>query len=254
MKKYIPFLLLDVKISRRIIILFEMIFWPLLSLFSLGLFTIFTNAPAEAESFLFTGVAAWSIIYFSQQSIARSFLSEYWHKTFKQTFSSPINLKDFIIGHWLYGILGAIIGFICIALAALLFFDFNFFSLGLHIPVIISLAVFSGLIIGSLMVALILLFGFRIDFLVWSIVDLIIFISGVYYSVTIFPYQIQVISRLFPIIYVLEGMRNALSNKPVLSIYLQGYFVVFVWLLIIFTLIKKTETYAKKTGFYQKYG
>jgi ABC-2 type transport system permease protein len=223
-------------------------------MFSLGLFTVFTNASDLVKTFLFTGVVGWSTVYFSQQSIGRSFLSEYWHRTFKQTFSSPINLKDFIIGHWLYGVLGSIIGFVSIAFATLLVFNFNLFSLGVYIPLTIGLAVLSGLIIGSIILSLILLLGFRVDFLVWSVVDIIIFISGTYYSVTVFPYQVQVISHLFPVIYVLEGMRGVLNNQTVLQTYLQGYFVAFIWLIMILILIKKMEIYAKKKGFYQRYG
>jgi len=252
--KYIPFVILDLKMSRKIILIFEMLFWPVISLSSLGFFAKFVDANYQMKLFLFTGAIGWSCVYFSHVAVNRGFLSELWDKTLKQTFSSPVSLRDFIIGHWLYGLIGSTIGFLFMSLATLFLFNFNMFNLGIYIPLTILLGSICGLIIGTVVVSLIVSVGRRIDFLALSIVDMIVFISGVYYSVNIFPQPIQIASHFFPVIYMLEGMRGILLTGIGLEIFIKGYLISLAWIAVILVLIKKIETYARKTGFYQRYG
>lgn len=253
-KKYWPFILVDIKMSRRIILIFEMIFWPLLSLASLGIFTLFVKSNFNVRLFLLTGAVGWSAIHFCQHAVGRGFLSEVWHDSMKQTFSSPINLRNFIIGHWMFGIIGSVIGFFVMSTVSLLFFNFNFFSLGIFIPVILLLAMLCSLIIGIVSLSLVLFFGMRVDFLVWSLTDMVVFISGVYYSITVFPPPVQFISHLFPVIYVFDGMRAVLTGLNATGIFLNGFVVALVWVLFGLFAIGKIEKYAKRTGFYERYG
>jgi ABC-2 type transport system permease protein len=253
-KKYWPFVLVDIKMSRRVILLFEMLFWPLMSLASLGLFTLFLKVSNIGKLFIFTGAIGWTFIHFCQHAIGRGFLSEVWHDSMKQTFSSPITLKNFIIGHWLWGIIGSIIGFTVMSTFALLIFNFNLFSLGVFIPVFMLLAALCGLIIGILSVSLVLFFGMRVDFLVWSLTDMVVFISGVYYSITVFPPSAQFIIHLFPVVYVFEGIRAALMGADALRIFLNGLIIAFFWVMLGLYVIKRIEKYAKRTGFYERYG
>ncbi len=254
MKKYIPFILTDFRAIRRVIWLFEIIFWPLMGLASFGVLTAFLKAGTELKTLLFTGIIGWSTINLAQTAISKGFMHELWDKSIKNIFSSPIKFTDFIIGHWIFGFLEIIAAFLLMSLMASVFFNFNIFSMGIFIPLTLGLIALSGLIIGIIAVSFILMFGLKVDFLVWSIVDMIVFISGVYYSVTVFPGWVQTISHLFPVIYVFEGMRQALAGSFALQTFVKGYVVAVVWVILMFLLSKKIETYARKTGFYQRYG
>jgi len=254
MKKYLPFIFTDLRAIRRVVWLFEMIFWPLIGLASFGILTTFINAGIEIKTLLFTGIMGWSTINLVQTAISKGFMHELWDKSIKNTFSSPIKFSDFVIGHWLFGILEAVVAFTLMALAAMFLFGFNIFSIGVYLPLGLGLIAISGLIIGIIAVSFILMFGLKVDFIVWSIVDMIVFISGVYYSVTVFPHAVQVISHFFPVIYVFEGMRQALAGSLALQTFGKGYLVALVWIILMLLLSKKIENYARKTGFYQRYG
>jgi ABC-2 type transport system permease protein len=254
MKKYIPFILTDLREIRRVIWLFEMIFWPLLSLVSFGIFTHFIDANIAVKSLLFTGIMGWSCINLGQTAISKALMHEVWEKITKNTFSAPIKFRDFIIGHWMFGIIEIVVAFMLMSLAALFFFDFNIFSIGIYIPLTLGLMAVSGLVIGTIAMSFILFFGLKVDFIVWSIVDMIVFISGVYYSVTVFPPVIQTISHIFPVIYVFEGMRQAVVGSPALLTYLKGYIIAAIWIFLTLFIFKKIETYARKKGFYERYG
>lgn len=253
MRKYLPFILIDIKANRRIIFILEMLFWPVMSLLSLAIFSRFMGLTAQAKTFLFTGMISWSCIYLCFNAVSRGFLQEVWHKSFKQTFSTPITFTDCILGHWMYGIIQITIAFLILGIFAT-FFGFNIFALGLYIPLVIGLVALAGLFIGIIAVSLILWLGLRVDFLVWALVDMIVFISGIYYSIAIFPGVVQVISHFFPVVYILEGMRGVLISGIGLQTFLTGYFVASIWAIALFVLLRKMENYAKRTGFYQKYG
>lgn len=254
MKKYLPFIITDFRSIRRMIWLFEMVFWPLMALASFGIFLKFVGANDYLKALMFTGVIGWSTINLTQTAISRAFMHELWDRTLKHTFSAPITFYDFIIGHWLFGIFEIIIAFGLMSIIALNFFNFNIFSIGIYIPLALGLIALCGLLIGIIAISIILTFGLRMDFIVWSIVDMVVFVSGIYYSVTVFPESIQTISHLFPVVYVFEGMRTVLTGLPAFQIFTKGYLIALIWTIIAFMLFKKIEINARKNGFYQKYG
>jgi ABC-2 type transport system permease protein len=85
---------------------------------------------------------------------------------------------------------------------------------------------------------------------------MIVFISGIYYSITVFPQWVQSVSHAFPVVYVLEGMRSVFMGNTAagIGIFARGYAVAVIWLLISLVLIRRMENYARKSGFYEKYG
>lgn len=131
--KYLPFIYADIKANRKLILVAEIIFWPLISIASFGLFTKFSDSSPYIKMFLFTGTIGWTIVYLSYYSLARGFMQGVWHNTFKQIFSSTVTLKDLILGHSIYGIVAAAIGFIVISISSMVFFDFNIFTLGVYL-------------------------------------------------------------------------------------------------------------------------
>lgn len=252
--KALPFIYADFKENRRLFPLVEIFFWPLISVSSLGLFTIFTQIPLSMKVFLFTGIMGWVTVYLSHHFLARGFMTCVWHNTLKIIFSSPVTLKDLVVGHSIYGMIAASIGFMVVSVFTMAVFGFNIFTLGAYLIPIIILGCLTGVILGSIAVSLVILLGLRVDLLVWTVIDVVVFISGLYYSIAIFPGPVQAISHLFPMSYVFEGMRSMVSGMPSLQIFVRGYLVAFVWLFISALLIRKVDNYAKRTGFYEKYG
>jgi ABC-2 type transport system permease protein len=196
----------------------------------------------------------WTIIYLSQYSLARGFMSSIWFNTLKQTFSSPIDLRDMIIGHSIYGIISATIGFLFLALFTLFVFHFNIFTLGGYLILIVILGSVCGIAIGAVAISLVMLLGLKVDIIIWSLIDVIVFISGLYYSISVFPAAVQTISRFFPLVYLFEAIRGGIVGHFPLLTLAKGYLVGIAWLIICFILIKRIDIYAKKTGFYEKYG
>jgi ABC-2 type transport system permease protein len=86
----------------------------------------------------------------------------------------------------------------------------------------------------------------------------LLLISGVYYSVEILPPWMQVLSRLSPATYVLEGVRAGLIDGRAVSelTYLVWPLIVMGVVLIPFGLwaFGRAELYAKRTGKLKRVG
>jgi ABC-2 type transport system permease protein len=86
----------------------------------------------------------------------------------------------------------------------------------------------------------------------------LLLVSGVYYSVAILPDWMQVLSRLSPATYVLEGVRAGLiQGTPVTELtHLVWPLIVGGIVLIPFGLwaFARAETYAKRTGKLKRVG
>jgi ABC-2 type transport system permease protein len=104
--------------------------------------------------------------------------------------------------------------------AALIFYDYNIFKIGLSlIPFVFNLLV-AGWTIGVLTTSLIMRFGQEAEVLAWSMVFLFQPISCVFYPLDVLPGWLQSVAWVNPAAHVFEGMRGLLANQtaPVTSL------------------------------------
>jgi ABC-2 type transport system permease protein len=112
--------------------------------------------------------------------------------------------------------------------------------------------------IGMMAAALPLLWVERGDQMVFVIQSLLLLISGVYYSVTILPEWMQLISAVSPATYILDGVRMALiDGAPITSI--GGQLAVLGVMAVVFIplgvfVFGWAERYAKRTGKLKRVG
>jgi ABC-2 type transport system permease protein len=112
--------------------------------------------------------------------------------------------------------------------------------------------------IGMLAAILPLLYVERGAQMTFVLQSCLLLVSGVYYSVDILPPWMQVLSRLSPATYVLEGVRAGLiQGKAVTELtYLVWPLIVMGAVLIPFGLwaFGRAERYAKRTGKLKRVG
>lgn len=92
-------------ISRRnVFTLFELFFWPMISLLSIGLLTKFLNLGTSYGSFLIVGAIALTILQVAQIDVAYVLLFDMWSKSIKNTFIAPIKSYHLVFGALIFGI------------------------------------------------------------------------------------------------------------------------------------------------------
>lgn len=222
--------------KRNVFTLFELFFWPLISLLSIGLLTRFLDVGEGMVSFLLVGAIALTILQVAQIDVAYVLLFDMWSKSIKNTFIAPVQSYHLVFGALLFGIIRGCVVFLILASISHYFFGFNFLAGGL-LPVLIFLAgVFAvAAVIGITVCISILTFGQKADVAAWSLSGLILLVSGIYYPVEVLPPALQALARAIPLTYFLEyyrsiyipGPHNLVFGAMLAALYLAAGLVVF---------------------------
>jgi len=233
--------------KRNIFTLFELFFWPMISLLSIGLLTRFLNVGGSMVSFLLVGAIALTILQVAQIDVAYVLLFDMWSKSIKNTFVAPIQSYHLVFGATLFGILRGSVVFIILAIVSRYLFGFDFQAGGL-LPVLIFLAgVFAtAAVIGITVCISILTFGQKADVAAWSLSGLILLVSGIYYPVEVLPPVLQALARALPLTYFLEYYRSIFIPGP--HHLAMGAFLAVFYLVLGLILFDRAIERARRTG------
>jgi len=227
---------------RNVFAVFEMLFWPAIGIFSVGLLTRFLNLPGDTVTFNLIGAITISTVQIAQLDLSYSLLYSVWSKSLKHEFIAPIRLIHILLG---CGLVGVIRGFLVFAGMTVL--SVWIFHMELGRPGPGGLAVFlagmflNAAIIGALVLALVLRFGQRAEVAAWAFSYLMMLFCGLYYPVSVLPAWAQGLARFIPLTYFLEYFRHFYgfplhSSRPLL----YGFSLSVVYLLASYGLLQYT--------------
>lgn len=201
--------------KRNVFTVFELFFWPMISLLSIGLLTRFLMVGPNMVSFLLVGAIALTILQVAQIDVAYVLLFDMWSKSIKNTFIAPVESYHLVFGALIFGIVRGSFVFAILALVSRYLFGFNALAGGTT-PVLIFLAgVFAvAAVIGMTVCISILTFGQKADVAAWSLSGLILLVSGIYYPIEVLPDALQVLARAIPLTYFLEYYRSVYIPGP----------------------------------------
>src|SRR6266496_5351822 len=196
--------------------LMEIIYWPFVDLVIWGFITLYLaqykNALPSFVTFFLGALILWDVLFRLQQGITISFLEEIWSRNLMNLFASPLTPSEFLTATMLLSIAKVLAVSLVTVLAALVFYSFNVFVLGVSlIPFVLNLII-AGWCIGILTTGLIMRYGQEVEVLAWGLVFLFQPISCVFYPMSVLPDWLQAIARLNPAAHVFEGMRAVITN------------------------------------------
>lgn len=192
----------------------EIFYWPFLDLVIWGFITMylmqFKGELHGAVTWFLGALILWDVLFRAQQGITISFLEEIWARNLLNLFGSPLKPSEFLAATMALSVFKVAAVAVVMVVAALLFFDYNVFKIGLFlVPFVLSLLV-AGWVIGVLTTSLILRFGQEVEVLAWGLVFLFQPISCVFYPMDVLPGWLQAIAWMNPAAHVFEGMRGVL--------------------------------------------
>lgn len=194
---------------RNFFAVFEMFFWPLVAVVSVGLLTQFLHLDAATVSFILIGAVAMNTMQIVQLDISYALLYDVWSKSLKHEFIAPIRPGHIILGSGFVGVVRGLLVFVITGMLSVWFF-----AMDLGRPGLVPLALFfiglvlMAVIAGTLVLVLVLLFGHRAEITAWAISYLLILLCGLYYPVSLFPTGIRWLAELIPLTYFLEYFRS----------------------------------------------
>ena len=204
--------------KRNVFTLFELFFWPIMGLLTIGLLTRFLNVSSNTVSFLLVGSIALTILQTSQMDVAYVLLFDMWSKSIKNTFIAPIKSYHLVFGALLFG--------------------FDFLAGGIAPVLIFLVGVYAmAAVIGITVCISILTFGQKADVAAWSLSGVVLLVSGIYYPVEVLPPALQALSRAIPLTYFLEYYRSVYISGPhnivlgalLAALYLVVGLMMFAW-------------------------
>jgi ABC-2 type transport system permease protein len=210
---------------RNAFTIFEIVFWPVVGLLSVGLMTAFLGAGHDTVVFVLVGTFALSTVQVCQLDVAYAVLFDMWSKSVKHQLVAPIRPWHLAGGAWLMGLVRGTTVFALMALVSWRVFGVNVLSRGPGpAAALLSGLLLSALGVGLLVSTLLLLFGLRAEVSAWSGVSLVLLLCGVYYPVTLLPPPLRAVAAAVPLTYFLEAFRAEFGFAPVFSAPLaRGY-------------------------------
>jgi ABC-2 type transport system permease protein len=218
------------------------------------------QGSAELILSLMVGAIFWNYLSVVFSWIAETISVERWEGTLEYTMMAPIRRSSQLLGSVLYAMLYGLVHTGVIFIVLVLFFreiDFTGANPATAVTFML-LGSFSFVGIGMIAAILPLLYVERGAQMTFVLQSCLLLVSGVYYSVDVLPEWMQVLSRLSPATYVLDGVRAGLIDGAPVSALLHDVWPLLVMgaVLIPFGLwaFGRAELYAKRTGKLKRVG
>ena len=201
--------------SRNVFLLFELLFWPVMGVITIGLMTRFLELEQEAASFVLIGQMSFSIVSTCQLDVAYAVLYDFWSKSLKHHFMAPIGIRHLTVGCWLVGMLRGGLVFLLTGLLSWWAFRFNVLEAGVLPALLLLVGCFlTAWIVGVCVCVLIMVFGARAETAAWASVSLVLALSGIYYPISMLPRPAAIVAAGVPLTYFLDAYRSHFGFAP----------------------------------------
>jgi ABC-2 type transport system permease protein len=203
-------------IRRSVPRIIEMLFWPMLDLLVWGFLTIYlqgiNDGPPAAVTFLLGAMIFWDVLFRSQQGMTVSFLEDVWTRNIINVFVAPVRIREFLAATAIVGLIKVTIIIVSLTVVALLLYGFNLTAIGWGLIPLFANLIVMGWGIGMVTTALIMRYGQAVEMLAWAIPFLFQPLSAVFYPVSVLPSWLQPVALCLPSTQVFEGMRAVLAH------------------------------------------
>ena len=201
---------------RNVFAFAELLFWPIVSLISIGLMGDFLSVGSNALAFILTGAITAGVLQVTQLDVAYSLLYEVWSKSMKHTLLTPIGATEHLFGAWLIGMVRGLAIFVVLGFAAGRLFAYHFPSFFVTGMFLLGLFV-SAFLLGTLVNVLLLLFGQKAEITAWMLSYVFMLLCGIYYPIETLPPFFHGVAQWVPMTYFLEYFRESFGFPPLLS-------------------------------------
>ena len=193
--------------SRNVFFFFELLFFPVVGVLSIGLMARFLELDRAQTSFVLIGTIAFSAVQVCQLEVAYAVLYDVWSKSMKHQFLAPIGVRHLTTGSWVVGVVRGVVMFALLSVLARWAFDFDVFAPGWSLATLLLGCFLTAWIVGVGVCALVLQFGGRAEASAWASANLVLVLAGIYYPISVLPGPIAAIASAVPLTYFLDAFR-----------------------------------------------
>src|SRR4030095_12745410 len=110
---------------RNVFFFFELLFWPIVGVLSIGLMSRFLELTSAQASFVLVGTIALSVVNVCQLEVAYAVLLDVWSKSLKHQFLGPIGVPHLTLCSWIVGMVRSLAVFVLLAVLGRWAFGFE---------------------------------------------------------------------------------------------------------------------------------
>jgi ABC-2 type transport system permease protein len=136
-----------------------------------------------------------------------------WSRNLGNLMMTPLRPFELIAALMVMSVVRVMIGLVPVTILALLFFGFNFWALGIAVPVFFGNLILTSWSIGLIAAGMVLKKGLGAEGLAWSMTFILLPLCCVYYPVAILPEWLQWIALALPPTHVFEGLRALVLER-----------------------------------------
>jgi ABC-2 type transport system permease protein len=194
--------------SRNIFFFFELLFWPIVGVLSIGLMARFLHLGPAETSFVLIGTIALSVVQICQLEVAYAVLYDVWSKSMKHQFLAPIGVRHLTTGSWVIGVFRGLLVFALLAALSRWAFALDLFAASVPALGMFLLGCFlTAWSVGVVVCTFVMRFGSRAEASAWATVNLVLVLAGIYYPVSVLPAPVAAIASAVPLTYFLDAYR-----------------------------------------------
>ena len=238
---------------RNVFFFFELLFWPVVGVLSIGLMTRFLGLTPQQGAFVLVGTIALSVINVCQLEVAYAMLLDVWSKSVKHQFMAPIGVRP-PHARRLAG------RHACAASSSSCCWRDR--APGRSASTCSAAGPGAGRrcscwaassprwVVGVLVCALITLFGTRAEAFAWASRQLGRSCwPGIYYPVSVLPGWVAAVSAWIPLTYFLDGFRAGYGFPSEFAHpFLKGFALVLGYVALAHGALAAAITRARRTG------
>lgn len=235
---------------RNVMTVFEVVFWPVVTLLSVGFMTTFLRVGSDATVFVLVGTLAFSIVQVCQLDVAYAVMFDIWAKSVKHQFLAPVEPWHMAVGAWLMGVVRGLVVFALMGSVSHWAFGVSLLAPGWAPAAGFVLGLLlSAAGVGLLVVTVLLLFGVHAEVTAWSGVSLVLLLCGIYYPVSMLPGPLAGIAAGIPLTYFLEGFRAYYGFPPVFpNAWSRGFGLALAYIVVGYGAFRWAVTRSRRTG------
>lgn len=224
---------------------FDITLWPLILLFSITFFVSYLQSDHKILSMVILGIMGWRAVYHVQMEIASNFMEEHWSNSLTHLFITPVRTIELVFGGFLSGIVKFAMVFAMYYLVTWWFYGFAVTD-WLGVIVAFSFLAIFGISLGMITLGLMFLFSSNAFSLSFTVPDVFVLISGVYYPLSVLPGPVQAFALLLPSAHAFNLLKSTLgfAEYDLLALVLTSI----AWLLASYLFVSMAFSYAKKAG------
>ncbi len=189
----------------------DLIYWPAVQMVMWGFLQLYlvdkTSMAARAGGAFIGAVLLWDILFRGQIGFSISFLEEMWSRNLGNLMMTPLRPFELVAALMVMSVVRVLIGLVPVTILAIIFFGFNFWALGLAVPLFFANLILTSWSIGLISAGMVLRKGLGAEGLAWSMTFILLPLCCVYYPVAILPGWLQWVSLALPPTHVFEGLR-----------------------------------------------